>query len=158
MIFEGVQILTYYPRHLFTRKRNLDILCKRYCEQNPMMRTQIRLGIFDLTLFTKQTNERFWQQIPVNSLGDLNIKPAQSPMRMPPMRMSPMRVSPKILSPKRLSKRIGYHFQNLPGSQSWTQKYSGKWVNRDKTKFTTKQRKLGFFNEKKNFFLYSPKI
>ena len=70
------QLLTYFPPHLYDKKRNLDRLLKLQRNIEPTLRTQIRLGDHDLELFTKHKDEKYWRQTLLTAYGD----PANPPV------------------------------------------------------------------------------
>ena len=74
-----VRILTFFPRHLFNKKRNLDAILRTQRGIDPTLRTQIRLGKSDLELYTKFGNEQFWNKSPLGIYGDPNVDPTLSP-------------------------------------------------------------------------------
>ena len=76
-----IQLLTYFPHHLYKRKIALEKLLRVARAAEPNLRTQIRLGKDDITLFTKYKNETFWQSTPLENYGKIDADPVFSPPR-----------------------------------------------------------------------------
>ena len=81
---KNVQLMTYFPKHLYRRKRNLDVYLRRQRQLEPRLRTQICLGQTDISLVTKYADEPYWKEINVNAYGDPSVDPVYSPPRQRP--------------------------------------------------------------------------
>ena len=76
---KNIQLFTYYPAELWERKIALDKNLKEARSNNANLRTQIRLGVDDLELHTKYTNENIWQITPLTEYGQLPAVGTRTP-------------------------------------------------------------------------------
>ena len=70
-----IQILglsTITPPQLWERKKRLEIILKEARKKNPSLRTQIRMGENDISLYTKIVGENFYSWTPLTKFGDPN--------------------------------------------------------------------------------------
>ena len=58
----------------WSRKKNLEKLLKIARSENPELRTQIRMGDEDITLYTKMVGQPFYQWTPITKYGDPNME------------------------------------------------------------------------------------
>ena len=56
---------------LLTKETKLEIQCRKEREKNTNLRTQIRLGVKDLELLTKNKGDRYWKIQDVEFFGEL---------------------------------------------------------------------------------------
>ena len=66
-----MRLVTYIPPELWERKVALDQLLKLERVNQPNLRTQVRLGVEDLQLYTKFNGEPLWQATPATAYGEL---------------------------------------------------------------------------------------
>ena len=65
-----IRVITYFPKQLWQKKKNLDIILSEARKKDSKLRTQVRMGDEDLQLFTKNVGEPFWMKTPINHYGD----------------------------------------------------------------------------------------
>ena len=71
---EEIKVINYFPPQLWSRKKNLEKLLKIARSENPELRTQIRMGDEDITLYTKMVGQPFYQWTPITKYGDPNME------------------------------------------------------------------------------------
>ena len=66
--------MTFYPQHIYQKKRNLDTILRKQRKLEPNLRTQIRLGVKDIELFTKNVGDFQWCPTPISHYVDPNVR------------------------------------------------------------------------------------
>ena len=78
------------PSQFWDRSRQLEKLCYIERTKNTLLRTQVRLGTYDLELYTKNKGEYTWMKTPIEAFGQLE----------------PPKYNPKVTTPEgRTAKR-----------------------------------------------------
>ena len=67
-----IKVINYFPPQVWERKRKLEHLLKIARQQNPDLRTQVRMGENDISLFSKMVGEPFYKWTLLDTYGDLN--------------------------------------------------------------------------------------
>ena len=66
-----ISVMQYYPRILWERKKSLDKRMSVERVKDTKLRYQIRLGVNDIELLTKQENDKFYVKVDVETYGRL---------------------------------------------------------------------------------------
>ena len=66
-----IRLISKIPMQFWERNKALENLCYRERQQNPNLRTQIRLGKDDLELMTKHRDELYWRSTPNEAYGQI---------------------------------------------------------------------------------------
>ena len=69
---KDIKLLNYFPPQLWNKKRNLEKILKIARNNNPDLRTKIRMGDDDLALYTKIKGQPYYQWTPINKYGNPN--------------------------------------------------------------------------------------
>ena len=66
-----IRLIRYTPPRAYERNRELEIQTRLAREEDPQLRTQIRLGSNDFILRIKKKGERFYREVPINTFGPI---------------------------------------------------------------------------------------
>ena len=103
-----IRLLTKIPQQFWSRNKLLEYNCAMERKKNPNLRTQIRLGQFDLELWTKEKGEQFWRLTPLEAFGSLDPYTVNYPKDQAPTQdRIPKRgaTSPLTSNPNKLHRR-----------------------------------------------------
>ena len=68
---EEMKLVTYIPPQIYKRYAKVEEICAQKRSNDREVKTQIRLGQSDLILLTKKRGDKYWEDVPLESLGGI---------------------------------------------------------------------------------------